>query len=110
MNRLSFRLGQVGTEVSLLACVDDHPLCDLVAAFEQASGYNDPAGGYGGLFVSRWRVQERVRNAAVLTLSDRIFPGTGPEISAVLGCECGEWGCWPLMARIGLAGQMVRWD
>ncbi|MER7755422.1 hypothetical protein [Kitasatospora sp. NPDC097643] len=28
----------------------------------------------------------------------------------VLGCECGEWGCWPLMARITTTADLVGWD
>lgn len=28
----------------------------------------------------------------------------------LLGCECGDWGCWPLMARIRVAHGKVIWD
>ncbi|WP_368396751.1 hypothetical protein [Streptomyces sclerotialus] len=28
----------------------------------------------------------------------------------VLGCECGEWGCWPLMACITATAAVVTWD
>jgi hypothetical protein len=33
----------------------------------------------------------------------------GPK-TPVLGCECGEWGCWPLMARITATADCVTWD
>ena len=28
----------------------------------------------------------------------------------LLGCECGEWGCWPLSARIHLDQNTVKWS
>ncbi len=33
----------------------------------------------------------------------------GPR-TPVLGCECGEWGCWPLMAQITVTPDGVTWD
>jgi hypothetical protein len=33
----------------------------------------------------------------------------GPK-TPVLGCECGEWGCWPLIARITATADFVTWD
>lgn len=33
----------------------------------------------------------------------------GPK-TPVLGCECGEWGCWPLMAHIIVTADSVTWD
>ncbi|GAA0617932.1 hypothetical protein GCM10010394_55270 [Streptomyces crystallinus] len=33
----------------------------------------------------------------------------GPK-TPVLGCECGEWACWPLMARITATADFVIWD
>ncbi|NUP11779.1 MAG: hypothetical protein HOW73_37505 [Polyangiaceae bacterium] len=28
----------------------------------------------------------------------------------ILGCECGEPGCWPLLCAITVAGEVVRWS
>ena len=28
----------------------------------------------------------------------------------VLGCECGEPGCWPLVCRISATDRIVRWS
>lgn len=28
----------------------------------------------------------------------------------VLGCQCGDWGCWPLLARIEVADSDVTWS
>jgi hypothetical protein len=30
--------------------------------------------------------------------------------TVLLGCECGEWGCWPLTADIKYGEQLVRWS
>jgi hypothetical protein len=29
--------------------------------------------------------------------------------TVLLGCECGEWGCWPLTARVEIGDGVVRW-
>jgi hypothetical protein len=29
---------------------------------------------------------------------------------ALLACDCGDWGCWPLMARITVTERSVTWD
>ena len=33
-----------------------------------------------------------------------------PEPWQTLGCQCGEWGCWPLETRLRLADGVVTWD
>lgn len=29
--------------------------------------------------------------------------------TVLLGCPCGEWGCWPLTVRVELTDATVRW-
>jgi hypothetical protein len=36
-------------------------------------------------------------------------PWCDPERIVLLQCECGEWGCWPLLARITLTDETVVW-
>lgn len=31
------------------------------------------------------------------------------ERISVLGCDCGEVGCWPLVCRVGMEGDTVTW-
>lgn len=36
---------------------------------------------------------------------------SGPaEKTVLLGCECGEPGCWPLMARVEVGAEQVAWS
>ncbi|MFG2645098.1 hypothetical protein ACGFYP_29495 [Streptomyces sp. NPDC048370] len=64
-----------------------------------------PAGdAYGGLIPEFFRFGP---------LQDHVFERStnamGPK-TPVLGCECGEWGCWPLMAGITTTTDLVIWD
>ncbi|MGO7424211.1 hypothetical protein ACCT09_31405, partial [Rhizobium ruizarguesonis] len=55
-NLLSFKFENKDEEtVAIVPCVDGVGLDQLVADFERAAGYGDPAGGYGGLVPSFYR-------------------------------------------------------
>lgn len=36
--------------------------------------------------------------------------GPAPTQVPLLGCACGEWGCWPLIATITIAYEVVEWS
>ncbi|MEV7028179.1 hypothetical protein [Kitasatospora sp. NPDC093558] len=36
--------------------------------------------------------------------------GAGPCSTAVLGCSCGLWGCWPLLTTITITPETVTWS
>jgi hypothetical protein len=64
--------------------------------FAQAEGHSDLAGGYDGLGPAYWHdLPERYDR------DDRV---------AVLGCVCGEAGCWPLRVRIRTESETVTWS
>lgn len=77
--------------------IDGRRLSDLVKDFEISRGFQ-PAGGYGGLVFE--------------------FFNSGPlkeyfcskEAIAVLGCDCGEVGCWPLECEIRVEVGAITWD
>ena len=104
---LSFKIQPFEGSLSVTPVVDEIPLPELVAAFERERQF-EPAGGYGGL-VPEWF------NYGDL---DRYFLGDFEEGSYfarlkrvyLLGCYCGEVGCWPLLARITAGAQSVVWD
>ena len=79
--------------------LDGVPLTELVAAFEAARGW-DPAGGYGG----RWF--DPARPGEVLA---ELRPGRR-RLVAVLACECGTTGCWPLETVISPDDDAVHWS
>ncbi len=77
--------------------IDGRPLTDLVEELEIQRGF-DPAGGYGGLvfdFFDFGPVDKYFRK------TDDIF---------VLGCHCGEVGCWPLRCRVKADDNRITWD
>ena len=87
--------------------MDGVPLPELVATFERERRF-EPVGGYGGLIPEYFKYGDL----------DRYFLGDFEEGSYfarlnrvyLLGCQCGEVGCWPLIARVKAEGQSVVWD
>jgi hypothetical protein len=74
------------------------PLPEMIASFEREHHF-EPAGGYGGLIpewfkygpLDRYFLGDFDRDSYFARM-DRVY---------LLGCQCGEVGCWPLIARIG---------
>jgi hypothetical protein len=104
VNELSFWVGP-GEEhgaLSKVPCIDGERLDVLVERFETSAGFNDPSGGYGGLVPGHHRfgpLDAYFRNE-----------GGGGNPVPVLGCGCGEVGCWPLEACIQLNRGAYRWS
>jgi hypothetical protein len=106
-NALTFRLSrQHGSDtdpIVVTPVIDGRPLDDMIEDFENNNGFNDPAGGYGGIIPSFFRFGPL----------DLHFLGTSPhratEETIVLGCQCGEVGCWPLECEIKVDGDLVTW-
>lgn len=82
--------------------IDGTSLVTLVAAHEEGRGYM-PAGGYGGLVPSFFRFGDLGR----YYLGEQ-EPWTGKPV-AVLACDCGELGCWPLQTHISVDDETVSW-
>ena len=105
MNTIEFRLvpgdhGRREDAVGIL--IDGVSLRDHARAVEQTfadgDGHPDLAGDYAPLMLSE------------INRSTSHFLGE-PELSwfddgdtVLLGCPCGEWGCWPLTARVMARG------
>ena len=108
MNRLAFELTDNKGVIAITPSIDGIALSTLVTDFEEASGYHDPAGGYGGLvpaFLSYGPLDTYFRGqAGNQGESDR-----DNEIY-VLACDCGEVGCWPLVASVVETSQGYRWE
>jgi hypothetical protein len=105
--RISFTVQTFEGATAVMPVVDRTPLSEMISAFEREQHF-EPAGGYGGL------IPEWFRYGAL----DRYFLGDFEEDSYfarlervyVLGCQCGEVGCWPLLARISVGNVSVTWD
>ncbi len=91
--------------VAIIPIIDGRSLSGLVERFEKDSGYRDPAGGYAGIVPAFF-------NFGPL---DAYYRGENPACTetgkiAVLACECGELGCWPLECRVSIDGDTVTWS
>jgi hypothetical protein len=101
LNTFQLRLTPFGsTEFSQVrVLIDGDDLIDLVRAVElpwaRAEGHETLAGGYSGLAPDQWR-----------ELPEQYEDGR----AAVLACDCGEVGCWPLRVRITLEDETVTWS
>jgi hypothetical protein len=95
MNEIELRMEDEEVRIR----VDGRDLVDVVREIElpQATADGQPqiAGTYRGLAAWQWEG----------------FPDvSGDGHAALLGCECGEVGCWPLEARISRQGDTVVWS
>jgi hypothetical protein len=104
-NVLDFQIEALSGAKSLIPYIDGTPLIELVAVYEVDRGY-EPAGGYGGLIPAHFNFGE-------LTLyyearAARQWPR--PERAWLLGCDCGDVGCWPLTARVTVTAERVTWS
>ena len=89
----------------LLPVVDDVSLVDLVAGYEHAAGFDVP-GQYAGLVVDHFKIGDPV--AYLLGEPVAAYRAEGGVI-ALLGCDCGELGCWPLESRVVVGNDLVTW-
>ncbi|WP_188820172.1 hypothetical protein [Novosphingobium indicum] len=91
----------------LMPCIDRLRLADLVADFERENGHNDPAGGYGGIVP--WHFNLGPLPSYFLGKEGPIEGEEKGEIYALF-CECGDAGCWPLIAHVQADNEVVIWD
>jgi len=101
---LSFAIEENEGAVELVPKVDGESLVRLVGAFEAAHGLS-PSGGYAGLIPAHFNFGDL--RSYYLGLSDRQWPGTGRMW--LLGCDCGEVGCWPLEVEATEQDGTVTW-
>ncbi len=78
--------------------IDGEPLTDLIHRFERGAGMERRDESYGGLIPAFFRFGTPAEH----------YLKTEKKIP-LLGCECGEWGCWPLLAQIEADGEQVVW-
>ena len=89
---------------SVLPVVGGQSLVVLARAYEAGRGFDVP-GEYGGLVVDNFGFGDLEQ---YLTGSSDAWPGRGRV--ALLGCDCGEVGCWPLFARVRRESGAVVWE
>jgi hypothetical protein len=91
-------------DTEVVPVVDGIELTKRVHEFERAH-HMEPAGSYGGLIPAFFRFGPAVVHYFA---SEGAFVDENRKIP-LLGCECGEWGCWPLLARVVADEETVTW-
>ncbi|SDC63749.1 hypothetical protein [Nocardioides lianchengensis] len=104
-NALDFEVTVEDGATALVPVIDGRSLVDLIAAYEARRGY-EPSGGYGGIVPAHFRFGDLGRYYEAR--EQRQWPRPGH--AWVLGCDCGEVGCWPLTTRVTVAGSDVTWS
>ena len=108
MSAIEFRLRAealgIGEVVTVTPYVDGVSLVERARRVEarQAGTEPDLAGAYAGLVVGGARWQDRYSG-----VDPQVWFGDGD--SCLLGCVCGDTGCWPLTARVTVGAGTVVW-
>ncbi|WP_217809151.1 hypothetical protein [Agreia pratensis] len=106
MNTLAFQTTMIDRgAISLVPLVDGMDLTELIAVFEEELD-DSPAGGYGGIVPAYFGFGDLSKY--YLGLEDKQWPSPGHVW--LLGCDCGEVGCWPLRARVNVTDTTVTWS
>jgi len=87
-----------GPHRELVPIVDDISLVDRVTSYEQTAAF-DVVDGYAGL------VLENLGHNDLAT-----YLTGGPDPVTLLGCDCGEHGCWSLTATVHAEDDVMTWD
>lgn len=105
VSTVAFVAGAGATErLEVVPVVDGIPLTDRIHAFEQKTGIETRPESYAGLVPAYFRF-----GPASEHYLGRAKVRAGGAKTPLLGCICGEWGCWPLLARIVVEPDVVRW-
>lgn len=91
------------TVVAVVPMIDDVALTDLIDDFERRAGMEPRDDAYGGLIPAFYRFGAAAEHFL------GVPPGREAGRVPLLGCECGEWGCWPLTADVHATVDEVVW-
>ena len=103
---ISFAIQPFEGTHSVIPLIDGTSLIEVVLAFESKQGF-DVAGGYGGLIPAWFKYGPLDRYFFGDFEPDGCFANMGSIY--LLGCDCGEVGCWPLIAKIEATREFVKW-
>lgn len=111
MDVVEFRVGpdqQAGLSTIVTPYVNGTSLIELAGHTEVGAategGERHLAGSYAGLTI------DGSANGASWYLNDAPQSWFGDGDSCLLGCECGETGCWPLTAAVAVTDSEITWS
>jgi len=93
-----------GRPLEVVPVIEGVELTDRIHEFERERG-EKRASSYGGLIPAYFRFGSAADHYFA---TERAFLSSDQKIP-LLGCECGEWGCWPLLARVIVDEGAVTW-
>jgi hypothetical protein len=110
VDRVEFRVGRhgggTGDVETIVPFVDGRALPDLLrvveSPFAAREGRPSLAGAYAGLDA------DAVRWPSRHYLGEPVLRLDGSS-TVLLGCTCGDWGCWPFAADVRVDGRTVTW-
>lgn len=105
MNRVDFILAPEGG--CLRIEVDGVPLEEHARRAELRSAKADRQEHLAGAYAGLTRI-DAVRWPSRHFLGSPALPGIDNG-TVLLGCDCGDWGCWPLTAQVDLTPTTVTW-
>jgi hypothetical protein len=79
---------------------------DIELPYAEAEGHPQIAGSYVGL--RPWQLSGSLTDHFMGAAGSDLACGPR-EMTVLLGCECGEPGCWPLMADVSVGEDAVTW-
>src|ERR1017187_1282779 len=91
---------------AIIPHVNGTSLVEMVSTFEREQGF-DPIGGYGGLIPGYFKYGPLDKYFLGDFEPNSYFANLGSIY--LLGCDCGEVGCWPLTSQIVTEGDSVKW-
>jgi hypothetical protein len=98
--------GDLSGATEVVPVVDGQELTDLIHAFEKGADMESRDVSYGGLIPANFRFGPLHRH---FLAGEGAFVNEEGKVP-LLGCECGEWGCWPLLASITVDEDGVVWS
>jgi len=103
---ISFAIEPFDGSHAVTPLLDEISLVELISAFERKMGF-DIAGGYGGLIPAWFNYGPLDRYFLDDFEQDSYFSKKG--VIVLLGCDCGQVGCWPLSAHVEVRDDTVTW-
>jgi hypothetical protein len=104
---LSFQVQPFEGAVAITPVLNGTSLTEMISTFEREQHF-EPAGGYVGL-IPQWFNYGSLERYFLGDFDQNSYFARMGRIY-LLGCQCGEVGCWPLLARIRLEGDAIVWD
>jgi hypothetical protein len=102
LESVTWRFCPLENATQMVPLMSGQSLVELASEFEEAQGFQ-PSGHYAGLVLDNYRFGDLRR---YLVGEQEPWPGHRVPL---LGCNCGEWGCWPLVATVAAQGDQVTW-